>query len=130
MKNSSKLSIETLAKDYLWRNYISHPNEKSGYYLALTDGFNAKKGDVSSFYPLQSNYPPHFIELTWGELYEYNNLYVDEYCATCEFWKRKDKTNIGYCNILKKNTDFCNYQNCGNYQRKYKYFNPEILEKI
>ena len=39
-KENSKLSIETLARDYLWRNYISHPNEKSGYYEKVIYGEN------------------------------------------------------------------------------------------
>ena len=128
-KENSKLSIETLARDYLWKNYISNPLEKSGYYLALTDGVNARKGDISSSYLFQSNCPPLFTELTWGELYEYNNWYVDAHCATCKFWKRYEKQNKGYCSILEKDTDFCDYQDCEKYQRKYEYFNPEILEK-
>ena len=129
MRNNSKIDIVSLASDLLWRNVVSHKDEGSCYFIVTTDAYEPlyKKDMVYKGLNAMSNiHPDSYRELTWGEFYKWNGLYVDDCCATCKHWDKENPINkdnqIGkdMCKCLKKNVNmyFFEGKNCENYERR------------
>ena len=125
MNYKSKIDTETLAKKFLWDNYISHKNEPSDYYILLSDTITGeKKGSVSASYPISSIiHPSQYARMTWGEFYEWNELFVDKCCATCKHWDRsktnEEKPDKLQCLNDNKEHIFYEGNSCEDYERRY-----------
>lgn len=125
MKYESKIKPELLVRKFLWEKYISHRDESSDFYILLSDAVTGeKKGSVSSSYPFSSIiHPSQYARMTWGEFYEWNELFVDKQCATCKHWDRSKTSEEKPYELpcLKDNQKHIFYEGepCENYERRY-----------
>ena len=128
-KTTSKINPNDLAKNFLWEQYVSHPNEGSGYYIIL-DG--AGKGKVyRGLWASSTIHPSHYAELTWAEFYEWNELYSDQCCATCDRWQKTPgegpKPYSGTCCDEHTAKIFHEGAKCEKYNRRLEYLGKREL---